>query len=89
MSNKLKKIYNYYVRKNYDCICFKENFVNLQQSYVNSTETTNRRISHILSTNGQGGRIQFGLLGKALTLNSLGKIEGQIGGISKVLRNKF
>jgi hypothetical protein len=52
-------------------------------------QTTNERISHALTTNGQGGRIRFGLLGRALTINSLGKIEGQLGGSGKALKNKF
>ena len=90
MSNNLKKIYNYYIYKNYNsCTCFREKFINLQQGFVNPTQTTNERVSHALSTNGQGGIIRFGLLGRALTTNSLGRIEGQIGGSGKALKNKF
>ena len=90
MSSNLKKIYNYYIYKNFNsCTCFREKFINLQQGFVNPTQTTNNRISHALTTNGQGGRIQFGLLGRALPRNSLGKIEGQIGGSGEALKNRF
>jgi len=90
MSNNLKKVYNYYIYRNYNsCTCFREKFINLQQGFVNPMQTTNERISHALTTNGQGGRIRFGLLGRALTINSLGKIEGQLGGSGKALKNKF
>jgi hypothetical protein len=90
MSSKLKKIYNYYIYKNYNsCNCFREKFINLQQGFVNPTQTTNERISHALTTNGQGGRIRIGLLGAVLTTNSLGRIEGQIGGSGKALKNRF
>jgi len=89
MSSKLKKIYNYYVRKNFDCVCFREKFINLQQGNVDPTQTTNNRISRAITTNGQGGRTQFGFLGIPLIRNSLGRIEGQIGGSGEALKNRF
>ena len=90
MSNNLKKVYNYYIYKNFNtCTCFREKFINLQQGFVDPTQTINERISHALNTNGQGGRIRFGLLGRAIRKNSLGRIEGQIGGSGQALKNKF
>jgi hypothetical protein len=85
MSKNLKKIYNYYIYKNYAC-CFRDKFINLQQGNVNPTQTTNQRISHALIINGQGGRTTFG---SQFIINSLGKIEGQIGGSGEALKNKF
>jgi len=90
MSNKLKKIYNYYIFKNYGpCQCFKEKCINLQHGDVDPTQKTNQRISRAITTNGQGGRISFGLLGRALSTNTLGRIEGQPGGSGSALKNRF
>jgi hypothetical protein len=90
MSNKLKKIYNYYIYQNNNrCGCFKNKCLNLQQGDVDPTQTTNQRISQAITTNGQGGRIRFGLLGFALPTNTLGRIEGQVGGSGSALKNRF
>jgi hypothetical protein len=89
MSN-LKKIYTYYLYKNNKpCICFKDKVINLQQGSVDPTQTTNNRISRTLNTNGLGGRTVFGIGGIAVVTNSLGRTQGQLGGSSGPLKNKF
>lgn len=88
--SRFKKIYNYYIHQNYGaCNCFVEKVIQLQQGDVDPTQTTNQRIAHALTNGGQGGRLSFGLLGLALKTNSLGRIEGQIGGSGTPLRNRF
>lgn len=92
-----KRINKLKLNNNSFCVCFRETFIKLQQSYVNSTITTNQRISHILSSSRPGGKVCFGTCkgkidackDKALIINSLGRIEGQLGGSGMVLRNKF
>lgn len=86
----LKKIYNYYLLKSVaPCQCFREKFINLPQGSVDPTQTLSNRISRAVSTNGLGGRIVFGNGGVAVTVNDLGRTQGQSGGSSGPLRNKF
>ena len=46
------------------------------------------RIAQMLSRNSRG-RIAFGDLGQTRAINYLGGIEGQPGGMPRILRNKF
>ena len=50
--------------------------------------SNNMRIAQMLSRNSRG-RITFGDLGQNRAINNLGGIEGQPGGMPRILRNKF
>ncbi len=86
----LKKVIKYCAYKNEISMCFTDKVLKNQQGNVDPRETFNQRISRTINNTEPGGStVVFGILGESPYVNSLGKIEGQIGGISKVLRNKF
>jgi len=84
-----KKIINYQsVKDDYYCQCFVDKYNLAKQGYNDPTQTNNMRISQML-TNNLNGRIVFGDRGVARAINYLGGIEGQPGGMPRILRNKF
>jgi hypothetical protein len=70
------------------CLCFQQRANNIKQGYNDPSQTTNIRISQIL-TGTLGGRTTFGNFNRAVNVNHLGGWEGQPGGLPKPLRNKF
>jgi hypothetical protein len=86
----LKKIFTYYVRKETLCLCFTDKVLKNQQGYVNGTETFKQRMSRTINNTEKGGsKVVFGILGESPLINSLGRIEGQLGGSGSALKNKF
>ena len=70
------------------CMCIPERANSIKQGYNDPSQTTNTRISQIL-TGTLGGRTTFGNFNIAVNINHLGGWEGQPGGLRKPLRNKF
>ena len=88
--NMLKKIFTYYVRKETLCLCFTGKVLKNQQGYVNGSETFNQRLSRSVNNTETGGsRVVFGILGESPPINSLGRIEGQVGGSGSAPKNRF
>ena len=86
----LKKVFKYYVYKNTLCMCFTDKVLKIQQGNVDPRESFNQRISRTINNTESGGsRLVFGILGESPYVNSLGKIEGQVGGIGSAPKNKF
>lgn len=84
-----KKIINYQsVKDDYYCQCFVDKYNLAKQGFNDPMISNNMRIAQMLSRNSRG-RITFGDLGVARAINNLGGIEGQPGGMPRVLRNKF
>jgi len=85
----IRKIHKYYIyRNNVACNCIQNKITTLNTSTNNKSETENERISQIISNN-LGGKITYGNFGIPAKINYLGRIEGQSGGSSSKLTNKF
>lgn len=85
----LKRLLEYQsINPDYFCQCFKEKYNLAKQGFNDPSQTNNMRIAQML-TNNLNGRIVFGDRGVARAINYLGGIEGQPGGMPRVLRNKF
>lgn len=80
----------YYLDKDIDtkCRCGVPQHKNEKQGWSYPSQTENTRIAQTVK-NSLGGRITFGNSYKPVTLNYMGGWEGQPGGVSKPLRNKF
>jgi hypothetical protein len=86
---KFNKLYNYVIYKNYDeCACIQEKVNTIKTGYNNPLQTENDRISQTISNN-LGGKITFGNFGIPAKINYLGRVEGQIGGSLRALKNKY
>lgn len=86
---RFKKLYTYNIYKEFPtCDCIQEKANNIKTGYNNPSQTENRRISQILSSN-LGGRITYGNMGTPVETNYLGRQEGHLGGSLAPLRNKF
>ncbi len=71
------------------CGCVNKVKVLKQQTSENDpNQTTAMRYSEILR-NSLGGRTSFGISGRPIQLNYLGRREGQSGGSGAPLRNRF
>ena len=87
--HRFKKLYTYNIYSEVlTCNCIQEPVGLLKNSYKDSTQTENGRISQILSNN-LGGRTTFGNFGQPVPINYLGRQEGHPGGSQGPLRNKF
>ena len=85
----MKKLINYQsTSDDYSCECFKDNYNLTKQGFNDPMISNNIRIAQMLSRNSRG-RITFGDLGQNRAINYLGGIEGQPGGMPRILRNKF
>ena len=72
----------------YFCECFKDKVNRMKQGYNDPMQTNSERISQ-LTTNSLGGRTTFGNFNVPAKITYLGGIEGQPGGIPRILRNTF
>ena len=70
------------------CRCVPQQSNSIKQGWNNPSQTENTRISQIL-TGTLGGKITYGNFYKPVPVNYLGGWEGQPGGVSRPLRNKF
>lgn len=70
------------------CVCPQPNFNKFKQGWNDPMQTENVRISNMLKGT-LGGKITFGNNGNPVTVNYLGNWEGQPGGQTTPLRNKF
>jgi len=85
----MKKLINYQsTSDDYSCECFKDKYNLAKQGFNDPMISNNIRIAQMLSRNSRG-RITFGDLGQNRAINNLGGIEGQPGGMPRILRNKF
>ena len=73
---------------NADCRCRKEIYDVEKKNLLYPPGPENVRIAQILNSS-LGGRVQFGNFGGPITIDALGRREGQPGGIRGPLRNKF
>ena len=71
-----------------NCQCIQEKVAQIKTGYNNPTQTQANRISQAI-TGTLGGRTTFGNFNRPAVLTYLGGIEGQPGGIPRLLRNKF
>ena len=86
----LKKIYNYYVYKDALCLCFSGKVLKIQQGNIDPRENFNQRVSRAVNFSESGGsKVIFGILGESPSVNTLGRIEGQVGGSGRAPGNKF
>jgi hypothetical protein len=70
------------------CGCIQQRGNLIKQGWNNPSQTQKSRISQSLTGN-LGGKTTFGNFNRPVTVNYLGSWEGQPGGSSKPLRNKF
>ena len=70
------------------CLCTPPQYYNDTQSYVNNSQSRYIRFAKTINTN-LGGRTNYGVLNRPVTLNYHGGWEGQPGGIIAPPRNRF
>jgi hypothetical protein len=86
----LKKVFKYYAYKNTLCLCFSDKTLKIQQGNIDPRESFNQRISRTINNTESGGsNVVFGILGESPYVNSLGRIEGQVGGSGSAPKNNF
>jgi hypothetical protein len=86
----IRHYYNNFESSNEDseCNCIQEQKTINNQGWNDPSQTTNTRISRIL-TGTLGGRTTFGNFNRPVKIDYLGSTEGQSGGSFKPPRNKF
>ena len=70
------------------CRCIQQQANPIKQGYNNPSQSENTRIAQAI-TRSLGGRLTYGNSYKPVTLNYLGGLEGQPGGLPRPLRNRF
>jgi len=88
----LRKLINYQTAKLIYCECYQEKYKKYQTAENDPNISSNIRFSNLIQTN-VGSKIRFGNSyirdNYYPFIDTLGSIEGQVGGSFKPLRNKF